>query len=107
MSIIGYDHNDILGFVAKAYVENKTDHSLIFLPNSSSVNGFIVDPFGAAELPPGTWGITEIYWGDDELAENGIEKPEDIEEIELSLHVYDSESWGDYIVDDSFTFQVK
>ena len=107
MSIIGYDHNDILGFVAKAYVENKTDHSLIVMADSSSVNGFMVDPFGAVELPPGTWGITSIYWDDDDLAENDIEKPEDIKEIELTIHVYDSENWGDYLVDDSFKIEVK
>ena len=107
MRIIGFYHDDFWGFTAKVYLENKADASMMFAVDDGSVNGFMLDPFWATTVPGGSVKISEINWEDDKLAENGIEKDEDIEEIELKIHVYDGDNWGDYIVDDTFTFQVK
>jgi hypothetical protein len=64
----------------------------------------MLDPFFATEVSPGKKENTEITWLEEDLADNDIEK---IEDIELSISVYDAEDWEqDYYVEDTFTVTI-
>ena len=105
MVVKDFDEDGDWGPALKVYLENKTsDETLMFAVESASVNGYMLDPFFATEVSPGKKENTEITWLEEDLADNDIEK---IEDIELSISVYDAEDWEqDYYVEDTFTVTI-
>ena len=100
MVITGYDPDDLFGYTVKAHLINKTDATLMFAIEEASVNGFMSDPFWASSVAGGKSSNEDITWMS--LEDDGITE---VEEIEFRLHVYDEDSWGDYIVDETFTLK--
>lgn len=88
--VIGYEEDDILGYVANVYLLNNTDVPVMFAVDSASVNGYMADPYFATIVEAGTCAFAQISWSDSTLSENNIEN---VEEIELTLRAYDSENW--------------
>ena len=101
--VIGTAEDEIWGQSVLLYIENRTDTMMMISVDEVSVNGFMVDPFFATDIGPDCCGFTQINWDNDTLAENGIEK---LEEIEMELRAYDSMDWNapDYFLD-TVTFQ--
>jgi hypothetical protein len=58
----------------------------MFAADEASVNGFMVDPFWAVSVRPGTCTFSSISWYESSLAENGITT---VEEIEFVLKARD------------------
>lgn len=79
----------VVGFTA--YMENKTDKTLMFSWTDTSVNGYMVENWFAEEVAPGKKANSEIYFVSSDMEANGIES---IDEVEYTLYVYDSEDWG-------------
>ena len=92
---------NVVGFTA--YMENKTDKTLMFSWQDTSVNGFMVDNWFAEEVAPGKKANAEIYFVSADMEDNGIES---VDEAEYTLYVYDSEDWG---ADDVYkeTFKIE
>ena len=57
-----------------------------------SINGFMVDPIFSCDVPVGKHAIDTITFMSNELEENDITR---IENVELSFHIFDMNSWDD------------
>ncbi len=88
--VIDYEEDEIWGYTANIFLQNKTDKTVMFSVNDASVNGFMADPFFAEEVDPGKSAFSSISWSDTTLDENGITQ---IETIEFTLRVYDNDDW--------------
>lgn len=80
------------------YIENNSEKSFTVQVRNVSINGFMADPFMSVDVMPGKVAIDEMSFYMTELAEYDIETVEDVENIELSLHIFDSSSY-DSLVD--------
>lgn len=89
------EDGSIFGPGLVVYIHNENDKSVTVQTRDASVNGFMMDPLFSAEVAAGKHAISSVTFMDSELEENGITQ---ITEIELSFHIYDTESW-DTIVD--------
>lgn len=77
------------------YIENTSSQNITVQVRDVSINGFMVDPIMSQEVVTGKKAITAVTFFSSNLEENGIEE---IEEIETSFHIFDTNSW-DTIVD--------
>ncbi len=77
------------------YIENNTDKAFTVQTRDVSINGFMVDAMFSCNVMPGKKAVDTISFMETELEENEITS---IEDIELSFHIFDFESW-DTIVD--------
>ena len=77
------------------YIENNTDQAFTVQTRDVSINGFMVDAMFSCDVMPGKKAVDTITFMETELEENEIVS---IEDIELSFHIFDLESW-DTIVD--------
>ena len=91
------------GFGLELYLVNKTDRNLMFTADDVSINGYMADPFWANGVGAGHSAFTEMSWLKSSLEENGIT---DVEDVELTLRIYDSDDW---FADDIFngTLSIK
>lgn len=99
--ITSINPNDEWGYTLKVLLENKTDADLMFSIDNVSVNGYMCDPFWAAEVTAGMKSNESIIFYSEDFAANGIVDPT---EIEFTLSVYDYENWDEpNLVEDIFT----
>ena len=77
------------------YIDNITDKAFTVQARDVSINGFMVDAMFSCDVIPGKKAVDTITFMETELEENDIIS---IEDIELSFHIFDLESW-DTIVD--------
>ena len=89
--VTGYRTDSIWGYTADLYLVNKTDKCLMFSTDDVSVNGFMCDPLFATTVAPGKVSFSDMNWFTSSLEENGISK---VEEIELTIRVYDYDNWS-------------
>ena len=88
--VIGYTEDEIWGYSANLYIENKTDKELMISADDVSVNGYMIDPFFATSVGSEKCRFADISWFTDAFEENEIEK---VTDIEFNLRVYDSDNW--------------
>lgn len=74
----------------KIYVENGTNKFINVQSEDVSVNGFMLDPYFSTNITASNYSVTGMFFSEDELEENGIDK---FEEIELSFTIIDYDSW--------------
>lgn len=99
--ITAIEDDSIWGYTLKAYLENRSQQNLMFSLNGTSVNGFMCDPFWAAEVTPGMKANEEISFSDTALSECGITS---ITDITSTLVIYDADNYsGEYLVSETFT----
>ena len=94
--VTGYEWDDIWGYAANLYIENKTDSSIMVSTEEVSVNGFMLDPFYADSVSAGNCAFSSMQWFEENLTENGITE---IENIEFILRIYNENDW---MADDYF-----
>ena len=103
VKITAIDENNFWGYTLKVFLENKTDKELMFTVESVSVNGFMCDPFWAASVAPGMKANDEISFSESDFENNGIET---VEQIVLTLRVFDSENFlSEDIIHESITIK--
>ncbi len=73
------------------YIENSGDRAITVQTRDTSVNGFMVDSICSTDVTPGKRAIDGITFMSSDLEENGIES---IEDVELSFHIFDADSWN-------------
>lgn len=86
------ENSSILGPGIVVYIENNTDKAFTVQSRDVSINGFMVDAMFSCDVMPGKKAIDTITFLSSELEENGIAA---IEDVELSFHIFDTESWND------------
>ncbi len=89
------EDDSIFGPSIVVYIENNTDKAFTVQSRDVSINGFMVDAMFSCDVMPGKKAVDTITFLSSELEENEITT---IEDVELSFHIFDSESW-DGIVD--------
>ncbi len=77
------------------YIENNSDQNITVQTRDTSVNGFMVTSTISESVLVGKKAITAVQFYDTDLESNGIT---DITNVNLSFHVFNSESW-DAILD--------
>lgn len=86
MVILGGDPEAATGYEFNAYIENKTDKTLVFAMNNVKINGKSLDPKWGKTLVGGTRAYTDIGFTDDEFKNAGI-KGIDSFTFELTVYV--------------------
>lgn len=77
------------------YIENNSDQNITVQTRDTSVNGFMVTSTISESVLVGKKAITAVQFYDTDLESNGIT---DITNVNLSFHVFNTESW-DAILD--------
>ena len=88
--VTGYDPDDLWGWSADMYIVNKADVSIMVSIDEASVNGYMLDPFYATSVMPGTNKFSSVSWSNSELEKNNIKE---VESIEFVLRVYNEDNW--------------
>lgn len=112
---VAYDSNDvkivvkgwdeeatILGPGMVVYIDNNSDRKITVQAKDLSINGFMMEAYGAFNVNPGKHAIGTISVTESNLTENNISK---IEDVECYFHVYDYESWETLVDTDKVTLQ--
>lgn len=94
--------DSIWGFTLRVYCENKMpDKTLMFSWDDVSVNGYMIDPFWATEVPAGKKANKDISFSSSSFSKAGISSAD---EITFTLRVYDSNDWwADDFYKESYT----
>ena len=95
VTVTGFEEDKIWGYTMNLWLVNKSGEDLTFSVNDTSVNGFMIDPFWATEVPAGISKFSGVSWSDDKLAENGIEE---VESLTIPFRVY---SW-EHLLDEDY-----
>lgn len=92
-------------YTLNCYIVNRTDKDLLLSWDNVSVNGMMVDPFWAAAVGAGKQLYTTVSFFRSDLEPQGIE---DVQEIVFTLTGFDYDDFsGDYLLEETFTFQPK
>ena len=94
------EEGSFLGPNLKLFIENLSQQGITVQARDVSVNGFMVDTSLSAEVLPNKRANTELTLIESDLEENGIAA---VNEIELSFHIFESESWNDIIDTEKIT----
>ena len=99
--ITGIEEDSLFGYALNVFLENKTETELMYTVDNVSVNGYMCDPFWATTVAPGKKANTQITFMDSDFEINGITE---VQEITLTLQVYDNNDWmAPYLVEALFT----
>ncbi|MBQ9766652.1 MAG: hypothetical protein IJW37_00925, partial [Lachnospiraceae bacterium] len=101
MIITGFTYDEIWGYSAIAYLENKTDAELYYSIDNAKVNGIDCDPFWMEALGPGKKCNSKINWSAYKLEDSGITT---IETLDLPIIVNDYSDWeNSEVINETFT----
>ena len=92
--IIEYVQQQDLYYVARCYIANKTQSTLMTSWENVSVNGQAVDPFWTALVAPGKSAYAEVKFADSDLKALGIET---VDSITFDLTAYDDADWAELV----------
>ncbi len=98
------DEDSFWGAGILLYMENNSGKNIGISCDNFSVNGFMLMPIFSCDIYNGKMAIDDITLLSSELEENDIEK---IEEVELSFHIYDLDSYSTIKDTDPITFAVE
>lgn len=82
--VTGYGTDWMGNFTMKLYLENRTDKTVVFTIDNGCVDGYVDDPFWAAELTPQSRANKEVAWYD-------LTQMPTL--IEFGFRAYDSNDW--------------
>lgn len=92
--IIEYVEQQDLDFVARCYMVNKTQGTLMVSWENVNVNGQPLDPFWTALIAPGKSAYAQVKFGSADLQGLGIEE---VKEISFDLKAYDDGDWTELV----------
>lgn len=94
------DDSSMLGPSVVVYIENDTDENITVQTRNVSINGFMVTDIFSCDVLTGKRAVDTITFLSSELEENEITA---IENIELSFHIFDADSWDGIADSDTIT----
>ena len=98
------DENSFWGTAILLYLENNSGQNITVSSDNMSINGFMVSPFFACTVYDGKMAITQITIFSSDLEDNDIDV---IEDIELSFHIYNSDTYSTIVDTDPIAFSVN
>lgn len=84
------EDDSVFGPSIVVYIENNSGQDITVQTRDVSINGFMMDAMFSCDLAAGKRAIDTITFFESELEENEITA---IEDIELSFHIFDYDSW--------------
>lgn len=96
------ESENVFGTSLHLYIENNTDKTVTVQSRNVSVNGFMVEPLFSSDITPGKRVVSSMVFMKSSLEENEITS---IETVELSFHVFESESWDTVFDSEAITFE--
>ena len=75
------------GYKMTAWLENKSDETVVFTVDDVKVNGILMDPYWVCEIPPKTRAFSDLCWSHTDFEESGIQE---VEELDLLFRVLGS-----------------
>lgn len=84
------EDSSIFGPSIVVYIENNRADDITVQSRDVSVNGFMLSSIFSSEITAGKRCVDTITFLSDDLEENNITA---IEDVELSFHIFDTESW--------------
>ena len=88
----GLRNDSFFGPELLVYIENNTDKNITVQVRNVSVNDYMVSGFMSDDVLAGKKAIGTVRFFDYDLEENNIEN---INNIELSFHIFDKDNWQD------------
>lgn len=89
------ENTSAIGSELLLYIENNRENNITIQTRNTSVNNFMIDSVFSQEIVAGKHAVSSVTFMKEDLEENEIEE---IKDIELSFHIFDS-STSDIIVD--------
>lgn len=96
----GLQDDSILGPGIVVYIENTGNKNITVQARTVSINGFMVDPLFSSDILAGKRCVDSITFLSSDLEENEITE---IETVELSFHIFNSENWNTIADTDTVT----
>ena len=96
----GLQDDSILGPGIVVYIENTGNKNITVQARTVSINGFMVDPLFSSDVLAGKRCVDSITFLSSDLEENEITE---IETVELSFHIFNSENWNTIADTDTVT----
>lgn len=97
-----FDAKGIFGPSIKLLIENNGTKSVTVQSRNASVNGYMVDTMLSCDVAAGKKANDELVFMRSELDIAGITT---IADMEFSFHIFDSETWNDYL--DTEIYSIK
>ena len=92
------------GTAVLLYLENKTGKNITVSCENMSINGFMVSPLFVSTVYDGKMAIDEITIFSSDLEENDIES---VEDVELSFHIYNADTYKTIVDTKPIKFSMK
>lgn len=96
----GLSEDSFFGLGVTVYIENLTENNITVQTKDVAVNGFMVDPVFSCDVSANKRAVSEITFFESDFEENGIT---DIENLELSFHIFNTDNWNDIANTDAIT----
>ena len=90
MTFIGFEKDDVWGYTAKVYIENKSTTNLWIAASDVTVNGKELDPYFGIAAPASSATYASICWTNEQLSEASIEE---ITEIAMHMRATNYDDW--------------
>lgn len=84
-------------------IENNTGKNYTVQVRDFSVNGIMFEPIFSCDVVSGKKAIDGIYLPDWNLKDIGVSNVGQINNVEFKLHIFNSDSWGEYIDTDTIS----
>ncbi len=88
------EDTSIFGPSIVVYIENNTEKAFTVQSRDVSINDFMIETLFSCDVMPGKKAVDTITFIESDLEENEITS---IENVELSFHVFDMQSWDDIV----------
>lgn len=94
----------IFGKAIVLYIENNSGENVTVQCEDMSINGFMMSPLFSSTVYNGKMAISDITLLSSELEENDIT---DVDEVELSFHIFNAETYSTIMDSSPITFSTK
>lgn len=98
------DDKSFWGTAVLLYLENKTGNKITVTCENMSINGFMVTPYFSSNIYDGKMAVDDITILSSDLEENDIES---VDDVELSFHIYNPDTYDTIVDTDPITFSAK
>lgn len=91
VTYIGNSNDDVWGYSANVFIENKTETNLWVSAADVKVNGVPVDPFWGTTVPANSSAYNSICWTTSQFSEAGI--ADGVSSIEMLINANNYDDW--------------
>lgn len=98
------DEKSFWGTAVLMYIENNSGRNICVQADNMSVNGFMVTPIFSSTVYNGKMAIDDITLLSSDLEDNGITS---VDNIELTFHIFDPDTFETIIDSDTVSFETK